>query len=92
MAKRRKLTEEEKEERRKWRAMPWTTTSSVLLPDGSTRPYDPERDLVDHIVNPYLRYITGGRLVASWKPEHLAYLAEKDRQKEEAEKMCSKTQ
>lgn len=80
MANRRKLTEEEKEERRKWRAKPWTTKSSVLLPDGSTRPYDPKRDLLDHIVNPLLDHFTGGALKATWKPEYQAHLDELSRQ------------
>lgn len=79
MANRRKRTPEELEEMRKWRKMPWKVTSVVMQPDGSTRPYDPERDLVDHIVQPLADYWSDGTIKASWKPEHLAMLAEKDR-------------
>lgn len=77
---RRKLTEEEKEERRKWKKMPWTVKSSVLLPDGSKRPFDPDRDLLDHIVKPLVEYFSGGEMTADWKPEYKAKLAEMDRQ------------
>ena len=52
MANKRKRTPEEIEEMRKWRKMPWKTTSVVMQADGTTRPYDPERDLVEHIVQP----------------------------------------
>lgn len=80
---RRKLTEEEKEERRRWRKMPWTTKSFVLLPDGGRRPYDPARDLLDHIVRPELKYFYGETVTADWKPEYKKVLAEMDRQAEE---------
>ena len=79
MANKRKRTPEEIEEMRKWRKMPWKTTSVVMQADGTTRPYDPERDLVEHIVQPLCDYWSGGMIKASWSSEHLAMLAEKDK-------------
>lgn len=80
-----KKQEKELTERQKWLRKPWTVKSFVLTPDGGRRPYDPDRDLLDHIVKPEVNYFSGGTASADWKPEYKEKLAEMDRQAVNAE-------
>ena len=58
-------------ERQKWLRTPWTVKSYVLVEGGGKRPYDPEKDLVEHLLQPMLNFVTHGEVKASYASEDI---------------------
>ena len=60
--------------RKKWNIKPWSASSTVILSDGSTRPYDYSIDFIEHIACPLSEYVSNGLQKAVWKPEYNTYI------------------
>lgn len=61
-------------DRKKWNIRPWSASSSVILSDGSIRPYDYSIDFIEHIACPFSEYMSGGLQKAVWKSEYNTYI------------------